>query len=138
MSCDCSVALPYNIMGLTAVCDCGSSWSYSPFLCIFQFCNHLDGEERAGRLTLLVFLVSCDCSQALTHGAMGWSVVTYCAILDHTRLLFRASLIFSGYFKLSYDVTSGSEITPCIKIDKPLVGDFQGSVEGGVVTKVLH
>ena len=138
MSCDCSVALPYNITGLTAVCDSGSSFSYSPFLCIFQFCNHLDGEERAGRLTLFVFLVSCDCSVALPHGAMCCSVVNDYAILGHTRLLFRASLIFSGYFKLSYDATSGSEITPCIKIDKPLVSDFQGSVESGVVTKELH
>ena len=27
----------------------------------FQFCNHLDGEERAGYFTLIVFLVSFDC-----------------------------------------------------------------------------
>ena len=27
----------------------------------------------------------------------------------------------AGYFYLSYDVTSGSEITPCNKICKPLV-----------------
>ena len=26
-----------------------------------QFCNHLDGEERAGWFTLIVFFMSCDC-----------------------------------------------------------------------------
>ena len=35
------------------------------FLCItkcpFQFCNRLDGEERAGCFTLIVLVVSCDC-----------------------------------------------------------------------------
>ena len=32
-------------------------------LCLFpfKFFNHLDGEERAGCFTVLVFLVSCDC-----------------------------------------------------------------------------
>ena len=32
-------------------------------LCITfcPYCNHLDGEERAGRFTLFVFLVYCDC-----------------------------------------------------------------------------
>ena len=33
----------------------------------------------------------------------------------------RASLVFNIYTLLSYDVASGSEITPCNKIDKPLV-----------------
>ena len=46
-------------------------------LCItfgpFEFCNHLDGEERAGCLTVFDFLMSCDCccSVALPR----WSAV---------------------------------------------------------------
>ena len=28
--------------------------------CPFYFCNHLDGEERAGSSTLIVFFISCD------------------------------------------------------------------------------
>ena len=31
-------------------------------MCPFLFCNHLDGEERAGCFTLVVFLVSCSSS----------------------------------------------------------------------------
>ena len=53
-------------------------------LCIAlcPFCNHLDGEERAGCSTLFVILVSCDCycSVALPCGAMGWSAVCDCGI----------------------------------------------------------
>ena len=43
----------------------------------FQPCNHIDGKERAGCFTLVVFLVSCDCkcSVAPSRGAMGWSAV---------------------------------------------------------------
>ena len=29
-------------------------------LCPSSFCNHLDGEDRAGYVTLIVFLMSCD------------------------------------------------------------------------------
>ena len=44
---------------------------------------------------------------------------------------------FSGnyYWTLSYDVTSGSEITPCNKIDKPLVVyRFTGNVMTSITT----
>ena len=39
------------------------------FFMSFQFCNHLDGEKRAGCLSLIVFLMFCDfkCSVALLH-----------------------------------------------------------------------
>ena len=30
------------------------------FFLSFLFCNHLDGEERTGCFTLIVFLISCD------------------------------------------------------------------------------
>ena len=46
----------------------------------FWFCNHLDGEERAGCFTLFVFLVSCDCCVALPHDATGLSAVCDCVI----------------------------------------------------------
>ena len=48
----------------------------------FWFSHHLDGEERAGCLALIVFLVSCDsqCFVALPHGAVGWSAVCACGI----------------------------------------------------------
>ena len=44
--------------------------------------NPLDGEERPGCFTLVVFLVSCDCywPVALPHGAMSWSEVCDCGI----------------------------------------------------------
>ena len=50
--------------------------------CLFCFCNHINEEERAGCFTLIIFLVSCDCYcfVALSHGAMGWSVVCDCSI----------------------------------------------------------
>ena len=31
MSGDCNMALPCGAMGVSAVCDCGISWSYSLF-----------------------------------------------------------------------------------------------------------
>ena len=48
----------------------------------FLFCNHLDGEERAGYFSLPVFLMSCDsqCSVALRHDAVGLSAVCDCGI----------------------------------------------------------
>ena len=30
------------------------------FKCVLLNCNHLDGEERAGCFTLIVFSMSCD------------------------------------------------------------------------------
>ena len=37
VSCDCYVALSHEAMGLSAVCDCGISWSYSlVFFCIYN------------------------------------------------------------------------------------------------------
>ena len=56
----------------------------------FVFCNHLDGEEKAGCFTLSVFLVSCDskCSVALPHGVMGYSAVCDCGISIYIHLQF--------------------------------------------------
>ena len=53
------------------------------------FCNHLDGEERAGCFAFIfAFLVSCDCCVTLPYGAMGLSAVVIVVFLDHTHLLF--------------------------------------------------
>ena len=49
-------------------------------LCTFQFCNHLDGEDRAGYFALFVFLVSRVCCVALPHDATGLSAVCDCGI----------------------------------------------------------
>ena len=42
-------------------------------MCPSSFCNHLDGEKRAGWFALFVFLVSHDCCVAHLHDAMGLS-----------------------------------------------------------------
>ena len=49
----------------------------SRYFVSLYFCNHLDGEDRAGCFILTVFLMSCDtaCSVALPHGAVGRSAV---------------------------------------------------------------
>ena len=44
------------------------------------FCNHLDGEERAGCFASFVFLVSRGCCVALSHDATGLSAVCDCCI----------------------------------------------------------
>ena len=51
------------------------------------FCNHLDWEDRADCFPLTVFLMSYDsqCSVAIPHDAVGWSVLCDC---DHIHLLF--------------------------------------------------
>ena len=45
-----------------------------------EFCDHLDGEERAGCFAFTVCLVSFDsqCSVGLPHGTVGWSAVCDC------------------------------------------------------------
>ena len=50
--------------------------------CLFKFCNHIDGEERAGCFNSIVILMSCGCwcSVVLPHGTMGWSAVRDCGI----------------------------------------------------------
>ena len=57
-------------------------------LCPFEFCNHLDGEERAGCFALFVFLVSRDFCAALPNGAMGLSAVCDCGISGSYSLFF--------------------------------------------------
>ena len=51
-------------------------------LCPFEFCNHLEEEERAGCFAFVVFLMSsyCKCSLALPHSSVGWSAVCDCGI----------------------------------------------------------
>ena len=55
-------------------------------LCItlspFQFCNHLEDEEKAGCFAIIVLQMYCydNCSVALPHGAVGRSAVCDCGI----------------------------------------------------------
>ena len=64
---------------------CGGSVFVFVLLCItlcpFQFCKHLEKEERVGCFAFIV-LWSCYCifSVTLPHGAEGWSVVYDCGI----------------------------------------------------------
>ena len=44
-------------------------------LCPFLYCNHLDGEEKAGCFALFVLIVSRDGWAALPRGAVGLSAV---------------------------------------------------------------
>ena len=54
-----------------------------------SFCNHLDGEERAGCFAFIfAFLVPCDCCVALPYGAMGVSTVVIVVLPVDTHLLF--------------------------------------------------
>ena len=54
-----------------------------------QFCNHLDGEERAGCFAFIfAFLVPYDCCVALPYGVTGLSAVVIVVFPDHTHLLF--------------------------------------------------
>ena len=72
--------------------------------CPFKFCNHLDGEEKAGCFTQFVFLVSCDCCVALPRGAMGCLQFVIVVFPDHTNLLFRYLLLWD-FRNLGYVVT---------------------------------
>ena len=58
-------------------------------LCPFKFCNHFDGEVKAGCFAWFVFLVSCKGCVALPGGAIGLSAVCGRGIPDHTLLLFQ-------------------------------------------------
>ena len=61
-------------------------------LCPFYYCNHLDGEERAGCFGQFVFLVSRDGSAALPYVATGLSAVCDCGILTYYFLATRPIL----------------------------------------------
>ena len=52
------------------------------YLVPISFFIHLDGEERIGCITLIVFFMSCDgkCSVALRYGAVSGSAVCDCCI----------------------------------------------------------
>ena len=51
-------------------------------LCPFQFCNHLEEEERVGCFGFIVLRMSCYCLCSLTlfRGTVGWSAVCDCGI----------------------------------------------------------
>ena len=61
----------------------------------FQFCNHLDGEERAGCLISLIILLF---PVVLLHIAVGWYAVCDCGIFRSYSFAFCLTLfIFTLY-----------------------------------------
>ena len=60
-------------------------------LCSFQFCNHLEEEEKADCFAIVVLQLYCycNCSVALPHGA--WVSLQYVIMVfpDHIHLPFR-------------------------------------------------
>ena len=59
-------------------------------LCSFEFCNHLEEEEKAGCFVVIVLQTFCyyKYSMALPYGGCGWSAVSFVVFPDHTHLLF--------------------------------------------------
>ena len=53
-----------------------------------NFCNHIEGKERAGCFALFVFMVSRDSYKALPYGATGYLLFVIVKFPDHTHLLF--------------------------------------------------
>ena len=51
-------------------------------LCIFELCNHLEEEEKAGCVAIIVLQMCCCNSRFVTlpHGAVCWSAVCDCCI----------------------------------------------------------
>ena len=51
-------------------------------LCPFQFCKHLEVEQRAGRFAFIDLQMYCcyKFSATLPHGDVGWSAVCACGI----------------------------------------------------------
>ena len=83
--CLCSVPLPHDVVGWSAVCDCGISWSCVGSL----FCDEVIGalstlaimSLRKRELVSLPYLC-CGClwSVPLPHDVVGWSAVCDCGI----------------------------------------------------------
>ena len=51
-------------------------------LCLFKFCNHLEKEEKAGCLVIIVLQMHCYYKFSVTFaaGAVGWPAVCDCGI----------------------------------------------------------
>ena len=88
-----SLSLSHWYPGSGAVLDCIDSWYLHPYFLYFN----------------CVFRCHASCVLCHPHGAWGLSVVCECGISWSYSLLPK------------YDGASGSDLTPCIKIDKPLV-----------------
>ena len=60
---------------------CGLCFVIQFFVSYLVF-NLIDAGERAGCITLIVFLKSCDwsCYAAFSHGVVGWPVMCDCDI----------------------------------------------------------
>ena len=129
--CCCSLVYCYS--------HCGNMYLFYVLLyvtlCPFLFCYYLDGEERelvallslsSWRLVIVVWLLL-----VVSRVCLHFVIVVF---PDHTHLqLFYARIVVYRFYcialyhsqtrrhNISYDVVSGSEITPCNKIDRPQV-----------------
>ena len=74
-----------------------------------------------------------DCKYS--HASKLWYISTIQCLLNQIRNKIIYDYSSSVQFNLSYDVASGSEITPCNKIDKTLVVyRFTGNVMTSITT----
>ena len=64
-------------------------------LCPLSFCNHLDGEERAGCSAWFVFQVSPDCCVALLAVPCVCLQLVILVFPDHSYLLYRYGMDLS-------------------------------------------
>ena len=128
----------FMYLPLFAVVLCWSLYWYA-LLCVL---SSFDEEEKSGCFALIVV--------CLVTAYVPWLILKVpwvglqCVIVvfpDPTHLLFQARLYLQNWtysiykYELSYDVASGSEITPCNKIDKPLVVyRFTGNVITSITT----
>ena len=79
MSRDGWAALPRGATGLSAVCDCGISWSDSLTICVAMRPNYI--------CYMCVFV--CLYSTLFPYGVMGWSETCYCGTTRLNSLDFR-------------------------------------------------
>ena len=71
-----------------------------------SICNHLEKEEKAGCVTIIVLQMYCycKCSVALPRGAVGWSAACDCGISGSYSLTF--CIVASTKFTSFYHMTS--------------------------------
>ena len=74
-------------------------WSlfYYASLCVLSMCKHIDEEENDSCFALIVFLMSCECSAALPHDAVGLSAVVS-VVLTYFLLIWCPAFIMNVSF----------------------------------------
>ena len=82
-------------------CNC-SMFLLCVTLCLFLFCNHLDGEERVSCFVLCVFLVSRDCCVALPYAPCICLQFVTVVFPDHTHYFWDTSLYMSKGIRFEF------------------------------------